>query len=217
MHKSDAATRSPTGLTDTVRPTVALRPMQAGDEAAVRRLWQRFSKPTEESSADWIRRAIDHDDGYVFGVVAVDDQQVVGFGLLGAYSPTELADYLEIDPSGVDAVSGGVTDPSPVLHLGVVDSQYENQGIGTRLMKARIRYARQMDADHVWGVSWQREGAKDSSVLFDRLGFTREAIVDDYYQGDRETCPDCESTCTCPGVIYRRRLSSQPSPTGETA
>jgi GNAT superfamily N-acetyltransferase len=151
-----------------------------------------------ETIGDWFPRAIDDGDPFVYGVTAVRGTTVVGFGLLGWYTAEELADYLTETPD-VDAAY-----PAPVLHLGVVDEQHENQGIATRLMQARVQHAQQQDASYLWGASWRRSG-KDSAPVFERCDFQPVHHVNDYYS-DRTWCPDCGDTCTCSATIYRRTL-----------
>ena len=181
-------------------PRVQFRAPRPYDRREITTLYERR---TGFELTDSLDRVFD-DELPVYGLLAIDVEQIVGVGIAQVYHREGIEQYLAVDTDGYPT-----GDANGVMHAGVVHEDWEGRGLGTELMRLRLELLREAhDVDAVFGVSWIRPHTVDSSVLFEKLGFTRLDTVDDYYErtsGSRD-CPDCEQSCTCAGAIYAKVL-----------
>lgn len=172
-----------------------------------KKLWSDRFGGTEEHTDTWLREARIDVDKPTQGFAAVDRGTLVGFGIATVGDPDYVRDYIGVD---VDV------DPWPwtgVLHILVVDSDYEGQGIGSNLVWHRLNWLTTTDAEGVIGISWHRENHRDSRPLFEKFDFERVETVDEYYAKLEGPCPcvDCEGACRCDATIYRRPFAGDSS------
>lgn len=166
-----------------------LRTMQQQDLEQVRdiadaRLGETYEYSFEQIVADDDRPAL----------VAVRDGTVLGFcfGVRHLDQDELRSRFGEVDVPG----------PGGLLKSVAVREDVEGQGIGSRLCERLI------DAlDHpVYALSWLREDHRDSSGLFEALGFEALVDIDRFWyadsRGKEDYCPDCGAPCTCTARVY---------------
>lgn len=98
------------------------------------------------------------------------------------------------------------------LYFGGVRHAWRGDGIGTALMRDRVRWLGLAGARRAFGTAWVREDAPDSRSLFERTGFSRVERIERYWadtEDGRPACPDCEGVCTCDAVLYARALAAR--------
>jgi GNAT superfamily N-acetyltransferase len=168
----------------------------------VRTLWRSRFGGEEDHMDEWIRDGLISEDTSEFGVVAVRNTRIVGFGICTLAGPDYARDYVGVD------VDVEPWEKTGVVHINCVRQECENQGIGSELMAHRLEYLKLNGAEGVIGVSWHRYGHKDSRPLFEKFAFQPVETIDQYYaQLDGEVpCIDCEGECLCDATIYRRQF-----------
>lgn len=198
----------PRDVTNTATPSII--PMQTTHTDRCLTLWRKRFGVVEEHAEEWLANGCRTSDKPTQGFVAINDNDIIGFGI-AAVTPRDYAqDYL--NPADVD-----VWERTGVLHILAVEGRSENQGVGSQLVAARLQWlATQTDAQGVVGLAWHRDNHKDSRVLFEKYGFDAIETVSEYYnQIEGETpCPDCEPAgeCYCDATAYRRSLADYRSP-----
>lgn len=183
---------------------VSYIPMDQRHTEQVRNLWRSRFGGEESHMDEWIQDGLISADTSEFGVVAVRNTRVVGFGICTQAGPDYAQDYVG------DAVDIQPWKKTGVVHINVVRRDCENQGIGSKLMAHRLEHLKMIGADGVIGVSWHREDHKDSRPLFEKFGFEAIETVKQYYaQLDGEVpCADCDGSCHCDATIYRREFDA---------
>ncbi|MFA1612033.1 GNAT family N-acetyltransferase [Halobellus rubicundus] len=181
-------------------PEPLIIPLEECHTDAAKRLWSERFECDDEKADKWLYNARIDTDYVTQGFVAVDRTQVVGFGIAAVGSAEYANNYVG------DALDLDVPDPTGILHILVVDADYEGQGIGTELVKCRLQWLATTDAETVIGTAWHRETHHDSRALFAKFGFERVATIEEYYlkTHGHTDCPDCEAECRCDASVWRR-------------
>lgn len=190
-------------LHDSLRstPDPVVVPFDARHVDPSRELWRTRFGGTETHTENWLHDAQVDVDRPTQGYAAVDGGRLAGFGIATIGGPDYIEDYVGV---AVDVEPWSTTG---VLHILVVASDYEGQGVGSQLVAHRLRWLDSVaNAEGAIGVSWHRENYRDSRPLFEKFGFSAVATVDEYYARLDGPCPcvDCESSCRCDATIYRR-------------
>lgn len=165
-------------------------------------LWDRRFGAVEEYTDEWIADSLEEGKP-TEAFVAVNGGYVLGFGIATFSTPDYVRDYVDLD-----VFDRPLPDNCGVLHILCVDEKYEGRGIGTELVKARLRWLAVEGCEAVFGISWHREDHRDSRALFEKFGFDAVETVEEYYRKSqgRAPCPDCGEGCLCDATIYRREL-----------
>lgn len=191
--------------------TYTLRSMHPSDAERVRALWHEQFGGNDETMTNWID-AVFKPRFRVVGTVAVaaddasiEDQTVVGFGMLDIASEAHTRNYLGFDDLGIDAE---VADRNGILHMYCVDDAWKSRGIGTALYARHLDHLVDQKVPWAFGISWHRENHPDSRSLFEKFGFASLGSFDRFYAraDERHNCPDCDGYCTCEGSIYALKL-----------
>lgn len=187
--------------------TFGVRRYRPADRDAVVGLWQsRFGCSNEHADA-WLDEATSDYLTACFVASPSQHGRVLGFGITTVMNEETKDGWLADGYYGdVDLPSVDLEPRTAIMHIGVTRPECEGEGIATELWKHRLAYAREHHADQAIGTSWLREGHVSSSVLFEKYGFEPLTRVKNYYEGDREDCPDCDGQCTCDATVYWRGL-----------
>jgi GNAT superfamily N-acetyltransferase len=143
--------------------------------------------------------AVFHDEKPAYGFVATEVERVIGFGVVICLPSDDADDRFSVPLTGYP-----LGEEVAIFQASAVSEQWEGNGIGTVLMDARLRLAREVGVDSAVGTAWLRPNTVDSSALFEKLGFERMDTVEDFYRsldGERD-CPDCGTPCECAAGIY---------------
>jgi len=160
--------------------------------------------------------------GWEFGDDEPDDAPLQSVGYIAEHTTPSgsvrvggaIAILLDHDTT-VDSLPPGsfdpavlASDPSVWFLLGVVDQAWRGRGIGRRLFKRRLQWARQTDAKIALSMGWEREGPS-SRPLFEASGWVPVETIDSgYAETGRESCPDCgvwpsdETACQCDATVW---------------
>jgi GNAT superfamily N-acetyltransferase len=92
-----------------------------------------------------------------------------------------------------------------------VHEDFQGQGLGQRLGRARLEWLQAQGCQMIIGVSWVSGQRHTSNRVFEKLGFRAVARRDDFYQKvslERGfICPACGGPpCQCPAILYRLDL-----------
>lgn len=180
-----------------------IRPVTPTDRPAVLSLWEdRLGEGYTDH--ELLDAAISPDEETAIGFVAdTISSGLCGFGLGRLGTPTEAANYLDVP---IDRIEH--SESIGVLSVLCIATNHEGQGIGTALIEARLAelYARGCTA--VYTVSWLRGNHRDSSSLFQSLGFERVANLPEKWRIPSKlegfSCPDCGNPCTCDATLFVR-------------
>lgn len=176
-----------------------VRPGAAKDQTYIRAMWERYFGPFD-GMPEIVVKGTDSDEPYTYCVVAVAGGERIGAGIATLSSAEYLADVTRLDRDEYHPVSNGY------LHFGGVDPDWRNQGVGTALMRARLKWIGQRSSGKVFGLSWVRDGHPDSRALFENFGFEQVSYEHSYYAQTDRRCPDCDGGCDCDAVLYGRNL-----------
>lgn len=153
------------------------------------------------------------------------------FGLIDAYGA-----IAEHAPTGRDAsvrIGGGVVshvthdqtveelppgrfDPEALagetnvwLGLNVVDGEWRGKGIGREILRRRMEWVRETDAEMAFVCGWERKRGRTSRPLLEQAGFLPVQRIEGMYaKTERPGCPDCgiwpsdNEPCTCDGTLW---------------
>jgi len=173
---------------------VELRAAAAIDRREIRSLWERRTGLGISEVLD----AVVDERTAAYGFVATKVETVLGFGVV-IVVPEEDAD----DRLSVPLAAYPLGDEVAIFHASAVREEWEGNGIGSALMRVRLRLAREAGVDSGIGTAWLRPHTVGSSALFEKFGFERVDTVPEFYASidDRE-CPDCGDPCECSAGIY---------------
>ncbi|WP_338741532.1 GNAT family N-acetyltransferase [Haloplanus salilacus] len=176
-------------------PRIDLRPAEPVDRSEMTDLWERRTGFEITKVLD----AVFDDEKPAHGVVATEVERVVGFGVVIRFPRDAAVDWVDVALEGRD-----LGESVAVFHAGVVAPEWEGNGIGTALMRARLDFVRDAyDVDAAVGIAWLRPHTRDASALFERTGFERHGTDETYYRRvDRPVCPDCGDVCECRAAVY---------------
>ncbi|QCC57208.1 GNAT family N-acetyltransferase [Natrinema thermotolerans] len=187
--------------------TFGVRRYRPSDREAVVGLWKSRFGCTDELAADWLEEATSDYLTACFVASPAQHGRVLGFGITTVTNEETTDGWLADGYYGkVDLPEIDLEQRTAVMHIGVTRPECEGEGVATELWKHRLAYARENDAAQAIGTSWHREDHVDSSVLFEKFGFEPAKRVKNYYDGDRDDCPDCDGQCTCDATVYWREL-----------
>lgn len=189
------------------------REIREEDRVAAGKLWARRwgEEWHPEDNNLWLDNALDDDVNNYYGVVAVEEADVIGLGICASGNADGVADV--VDQTGtVKGLRREEDDHAGVMYIGVVDRRNERRGIGGTLFAKRLRWLDRKGVDAIFGKAWVREDHYDSSSLFERFQFEPVANRQGYYGvvNGRENCPDCGGECQCNVRFYRRELPGGP-------
>lgn len=185
----------------------SIRRLQTSDIPEVRNILQQHTE--EEVWSDAIKeiRQWILDQKCLCLTAESADNSVVAFavGIVYPYD-TSREDFAVTNPGEVNYPDG----PLLLLKHNYVDEDYHGQGIGTRLIRERVRWAvTEYEISAVFCECWVMQKHTSSDELLEKLGFTQEWYADDYYEEyNRSTsgvCSGCDqklSNCQCGGAIY---------------
>lgn len=191
------------GLSATPDPFVRL--LTKRDTERVRDLWKRRFGGLDEHIDDWFTESLTGPNE--FCLVAVDMNEVVGFGFASIAGQDFTRAYLGIDDVGLEDRYERSHISSwecvCVLHLCVVDESHEGQGLARRLTAMRLGRARSEGAEGAVAISWLKDG-RDSTAHLESAGLKPFETVEEYYAAGepRQTCPQCDGICRCDARLY---------------
>jgi len=192
----------------------SVRRLRNSDIDSVRRILRQH---TEE---DWWSDAIDRirqwlpDPECLCLAVESADGAVVAFAVGIVYPrDTPPKEFAVTDPGDVNYPDG----PLLLLKHNYVDGEYHGQGIGTRLVRERVRWAvAEYEISAAFCECWVMDKYTSSDELLEKLGFTQEWYADDYYEAYNQStsgvCSGCDrqlSNCQCGGAIYVHRTPAE--------
>lgn len=139
----------------------------------------------------------------VCALVAEHDGVHVGGALATLESHEEIVDEL---PSGRFDAAALAGNRNAYLVFGAVDKAWRGHGIGRRLFRRRLDWARAHGADMVVSFGWERRKGRTSRPLFEGYGFIPIQQFPGFYASEesgRTSCPDCgvwpsdDAECSC--------------------
>lgn len=188
----------------------SVRELKQTDMPAVRNIFQQFTEKAWWGDAiDRIRRWISDPECICIAVESADNT-VIAFAVGIVYqSDTTPDEFAVTSPGKVDYPDG----PLLLLKHNYVHEEYHGQGIGTQLIRYRVRWAiAEYEITAVFCECWVKEKYTSSDELLEKLEFTEAWYDDDYYeeynQSTSGVCSGCEqrlSNCQCGGAIYLHR------------
>lgn len=184
-----------------VRPDPSIIPLDERHTERAKQLWETYFGVPDDHADNWLHDARIDTETPTQGFVAVRGTSLLGFGIATDANRGYAQEYFSVD------IDIDLWERTGILHIIVVDEQYEGQGIGSDLVRARLRWLRNVtEVGGVMGVSWHREDHVDSRVLFEKFGFEAVETVEEYYAKSEEhvPCVDCEGSCRCDATIYRK-------------
>jgi GNAT superfamily N-acetyltransferase len=111
---------------------------------------------------------------------------------------------------GAEALALFDRGPVGSLATSAVRADVRGQGIGSRLAAARLAWLRRRGCRHVVAVSWLSGLAHGSARVFERHGFRRLAVVEQFFRSASErdgwSCPVCGHPCLCSAALYGLEL-----------
>jgi len=183
-----------------------LRPLEASDRRAVRRLWSARFGGTASTQTNWIEAAL-APSHTATGVVAAApaDGTIVGISFLEVGRRAYTRQYLGLTELDLQAP---LAERNGLFHLSCVRVDWEGRGIGTAFYERRLSVLAARNVPRVFGIAWHRPGSVDSRALFESFGFTCLATVERYYSrvGTRPHCPYCADECACTASLYGRTV-----------
>ncbi|QCW05246.1 GNAT family N-acetyltransferase [Natrinema pallidum] len=183
-----------------------IRQYHPADREAVIGLWQsRFGCERDHADA-WLEEVTSDYPTACYVASPSQHGRVLGFGITTVTNEDTTDGWLADGYYGNVDLLADLEQRTAVMHIGVTRPECEGEGIATELWKRRLAHAREHDAAQAIGTSWRRSDHIDSSVLFEKFGFESIKEVENYYEGDREDCSDCDGQCTCNATVYWREL-----------
>lgn len=127
-------------------------------------------------------------------LVSKVNNKIVGFGC--GYNSESAEEYSNILEQDLNANS--------VLEKVSVLESYRSKGIGSKLLRERLKRLKQPTITE----SWIRSDSPDSTSLLESHGFERLKFVEDRWleeskeEDDPNFCPDCGRICRCDCAVY---------------
>ena len=152
-----------------------------------------------------------------FGVIAehtpTPDQSVrIGGGIVILLPQEPMIKELELGSFNTQDTTGKT---NALFILNAVDPSWRGLGIGERILKKRLEWVINSNAEMAFAYGWERDNTnQESHPLFKNAEFTPiEKIPNLYAKINREACPDCNvwpsdpDNCTCDGIIWAKDIS----------
>jgi len=162
-------------------------------------LWRYRLTPSDEKVDAFTHHAL-LDDHPSAGIVAVDSDRVVGFGLFTMTDPSVVSSHMNHPHIRVPCWQN-----TGLLQTLVVDPEREEEGIGTQLLAWQLQYINAHYNDGAVCLIRHRENAYDPRDLVQKLGFEVVGNDPEFFatRSENSRCIDCEGACTCGGTIAR--------------
>ena len=93
-----------------------------------------------------------------------------------------------------------------VLKCSAVHPDYRSQGIGTKLVKARLDYLEDEGCDVVKSYAWIVDGKCPAEKALTANGFTSVEDIENFYENSNIPCLMCEDNCRCTARIFEKKL-----------
>ena len=95
-----------------------------------------------------------------------------------------------------------------IAHLigAVLGDAYRGQGIGQKLLKARLDWAREVGAKWAISNSWGRKQRFNSARLFEADGFQEVTRFTNFTPQIKVSCPSCGEDCRCENIIFLKEI-----------
>lgn len=136
--------------------------------------------------------SLDEDDKVLL-VVEENDKTIAFACGYNSETPEDYIDYLNKDLGA-----------NSILEKVVVDSEHRGKGLGTMLLKERLKRLEQPTIVE----AWIRSDSPDSTSLLEKNGFEIvEKFENRWYEEskkakDENFCPDCGQICECDSAVY---------------
>jgi GNAT superfamily N-acetyltransferase len=184
--------------------TWTLRPADADDRQAIRRLWAESFGPSGGEAGRWLDLTLGDASARCW-VATNPAGDVVGFLFAAEVDRRFLQSYLRYHPV-VDSLPTQVA----LIHMLGVTPEWQSAGVATALVRRSLEWASER-VSVMLAALWRRDDHVDSSGLSPKLEFTHVCTVEGFYH-DRVYCPDCGTSCSCPAAIHVKSLTDeQPS------
>lgn len=165
----------------------------------------RGAPTTDPASLDAARFLARHLGHYIttdlpsdaFTVAARTPDRIVGAAIARLLTHSDRARFAALHP----ALRAVCESPEPVgeMWAAAVDPDYTRQGIGTRLLDARLAWLRERGARYAVAESWHNPDRADARTLLARAG-RAVVTIDRYWDG--QECIRCGTACRCAATIF---------------
>ena len=185
------------------KTAIQLRPLKLADQALFPEAVRLLNRTQGEGlfKPDYLEQLVSRDDAVV--IAAFEMSKIIGLGVAQIINNFDY--YLRFDPQ--------VNERFKDLKVGSFSTLcfqegYRGQGLGQKIGQARLQWLQEQACDVVVGVSWLSGLAHTSDRVFQKLGFTPVAVVENFYLADTYfVCPACQKPpCVCSAQMYRKQL-----------
>jgi GNAT superfamily N-acetyltransferase len=137
-------------------------------------------------------------------VAAWDEWTLVGAALAQIKTPAELADYFASAPGIIERLPFAPDERVGYLQAIAVSPEYRGQGVGARLLAARIERLAELGVDRLIACAWSSQAfGCHVGPLLEKAGMRPIGRAAHFYNGWLP-CPICNAECDCAAIVYVR-------------
>lgn len=138
----------------------------------------------------------------------VDDR--LGSGYFESVEEATMGDEIHLCAEIDGKIVGyGVAVLSPeyaLMQTLVVAKNQEGKGIGSALIKERLKRIKEMGFTTVLARAWRSSKGCNACALLEKHGFEEQCELLNFYQEFDAVCPVCPGICICSAIVYMKTL-----------
>jgi ribosomal protein S18 acetylase RimI-like enzyme len=93
-----------------------------------------------------------------------------------------------------------------ILHTNCVHPDHVRKGIGSALVKERLKIAKSMGYETALAHAWNSSRGCNACRMLEKHGFEQQCELLNFYQDIEGHCPTCPGICICSALVYTKKL-----------